>query len=208
MVRSSPRSDPSGLSAIWRFTIALSIAALTADMLKPAALHRQELYEGLRRLRHFLLNEHKAPELVREPVIVGDRAVIHGGPQESEPLELPWPSVVLRPSSVLKFQPCPRAPAPTPDAVGTPNNLLAKFLPPSPRSPPCTPPTRPTRSSPRNSSPQMPRCSIACASLAPYPTDAQHVEKCTARSASMMRESRGALGQLLRLQAAREADAG
>ena len=36
------------------------------------------------------------------------------------------------------------------------------------------------------------------------PTDAPHVLKCTAQSASMMRQSRGALGQLLRLQAARE----
>ena len=37
-----------------------------------------------------------------------------------------------------------------------------------------------------------------------HPNDAPHVLKCTAQSASMMRRSRGALGQLLRLQAARE----
>jgi hypothetical protein len=37
-----------------------------------------------------------------------------------------------------------------------------------------------------------------------YPDDAVHVLKCTAQSASMMRQSRGALGQLQRLQAARD----
>jgi hypothetical protein len=37
-----------------------------------------------------------------------------------------------------------------------------------------------------------------------YPADVPHVLKCSAQSASMMRQSRGALGQLLRLQAARD----
>ena len=37
-----------------------------------------------------------------------------------------------------------------------------------------------------------------------YPNDVAHVLKCTAQSASMMRQSRGALGQLLRLQSTRE----
>jgi len=37
-----------------------------------------------------------------------------------------------------------------------------------------------------------------------HPADVAHVLKCTAQSASMMRQSRGALSHLLRLQAARE----
>jgi hypothetical protein len=46
--------------------------------------------------------------------------------------------------------------------------------------------------------------SLDCLRLARLqPSDVQHVLKCTAQSASMMRQSRGALGQLLRLQAAR-----
>lgn len=46
--------------------------------------------------------------------------------------------------------------------------------------------------------------SLDCLRLARLkPSDIQHVLKCTAQSASMMRQSRGALGQLLRLQAAR-----
>jgi hypothetical protein len=46
--------------------------------------------------------------------------------------------------------------------------------------------------------------SLDCLRLARLkPSDVQHVLQCTAQSASMMRQSRGALGQLLRLQAAR-----
>src|SRR5262245_51054154 len=36
------------------------------------ALHRWEIDERLRRLRHLLLDEHEAPELVGEPVVIGD----------------------------------------------------------------------------------------------------------------------------------------
>jgi hypothetical protein len=47
--------------------------------------------------------------------------------------------------------------------------------------------------------------SLDCLRLARlHPADVQHVLKCTAQSASMMRQSRGALSHLLRLQAARE----
>src|SRR5262245_44067357 len=35
-------------------------------------LHRWEIDERLRRLRHLLLDEHEAPELVGEPVVIGD----------------------------------------------------------------------------------------------------------------------------------------
>jgi hypothetical protein len=46
--------------------------------------------------------------------------------------------------------------------------------------------------------------SLDCLRLARLKSsDVQHVLQCTAQSASMMRQSRGALGQLLRLQAAR-----
>ena len=38
-----------------------------------ALLHRRELDEGLRGLRHFLLHKHEAPELEREPVRVEER---------------------------------------------------------------------------------------------------------------------------------------
>src|SRR5262245_2632174 len=36
------------------------------------SLHRWEIDERLRRLRHLLLHEHEAPELVGEPVVIGD----------------------------------------------------------------------------------------------------------------------------------------
>src|SRR5271165_3533488 len=36
-----------------------------------AALHRREVDQGLRRLRHFLLNEYETPEFVGEPVVIG-----------------------------------------------------------------------------------------------------------------------------------------
>src|SRR5262249_12760415 len=38
------------------------------------ALHRREVDERLRRLRYLLLDEHEAPELVGEPVVIGDLA--------------------------------------------------------------------------------------------------------------------------------------
>src|SRR6516165_2850243 len=37
-----------------------------------AALHRWEIDKRLRRLRHLLLDENEAPELVGEPVVIGD----------------------------------------------------------------------------------------------------------------------------------------
>src|SRR5215813_5369257 len=46
-----------------------------------ALLHRRELEEGLRLPRDLVLDEHEAPELVREPVVVGQR------PRETGALE-------------------------------------------------------------------------------------------------------------------------
>ena len=49
----------------------------------------------------------------------GGRAESHGEPPESEPLELLWPTVALRTSSVLNAKRCrPRAPA-SPEACGS-----------------------------------------------------------------------------------------
>src|SRR5262249_27279218 len=39
-------------------------------------LHRRKFDEGLRSLRNFLLNESEAPELIDEPVVVGDRTIV------------------------------------------------------------------------------------------------------------------------------------
>src|SRR6516162_10653639 len=41
-----------------------------------AVLHWRELDQTLRRPGHLLLNEHEAPELVRKPVVVIDRAIV------------------------------------------------------------------------------------------------------------------------------------
>ena len=41
-----------------------------------AALHRREVDQRLRRLPHDLLHEHETPELVGEPVVIGDRAIV------------------------------------------------------------------------------------------------------------------------------------
>jgi hypothetical protein len=41
-----------------------------------AALHRREVDQRLRRLAHDLLDEHETPELVDEPIVKGDRAIV------------------------------------------------------------------------------------------------------------------------------------
>jgi len=73
-------------------------------------------------------------------------------PQQNQPLRLPWPSVTLRPSSVLKITPSPTARHPHPDRTTQDHRPEALFSPTAAR-------TSAMKASPSNASPS--RRSIA-----------------------------------------------